>query len=84
MGIVFNGLKGGISGYGYGYSYGKKYGFGYGYGYGYAYRSYGYGSYGGGSGYGYYGNEKKRSKNIFKLAYNLFIVPFIAFFGKRK
>ncbi len=74
MGLVFNGLKGGISGYGYGYSYGKKYGYGYGYG---------YGTYGGG-GYGYYGSEKKDSKNILQLAYNLVVVPFLAFFGRRK
>jgi capsular exopolysaccharide synthesis family protein len=76
MGLVFNGLKGGISGYGYGYSYGKKYGYGYG--------SYGYGTYGGGSGYGYYGSEKKQSRNILQLAYNLVVVPFLAFFGRRK
>jgi Mrp family chromosome partitioning ATPase len=80
MGLVFNGLKGGISGYGYGYSYGKKYGYGYGYGYG----SYGYGTYGGGAGYGYYGSEKKQSRNILQLAYNLVVVPFLAFFGRRK
>jgi tyrosine-protein kinase Etk/Wzc len=78
MGLVFNGLKGGISGYGYGYSYGKKYGYGYGYG------SYGYGTYGGGAGYGYYGSEKKQSRNILQLAYNLVVVPFLAFFGRRK
>jgi len=85
MGLVFNGLKGGISGYGYGYSYGKKYGYGYGYGYGsYGYGSYGYGTYGGGAGYGYYGSEKKQSRNILQLAYNLVVVPFLAFFGRRK
>lgn len=76
MGLVFNGLKGGISGYGYGYSYGKKYGYGYGYG------GYGYGSYGGS--YGYYGSEKKKSSNPLTLAYNLVVAPFLAFFGRRK
>jgi tyrosine-protein kinase Etk/Wzc len=81
MGLVFNGLKGGISGYGYGYSYGKKYGYGYG---SYGYGSYGYGTYGGGSGYGYYGSEKKQSRSILQLAYNLVVVPFLAFFGRRK
>ncbi len=78
MGLVFNGLQGGISGYGYGYSYGKRYGYGYGYGYG----SYGYG--GSSYGYGYYGSEKKNSRNPLKLAYNLVVVPFLAFFGRRK
>jgi tyrosine-protein kinase Etk/Wzc len=78
MGLVFNGLQGGISGYGYGYSYGKRYGYGYGYGsYGYGGSSYGYG-------YGYYGSEKKNSRNPLKLAYNLVVVPFLAFFGRRK
>jgi tyrosine-protein kinase Etk/Wzc len=80
MGIVFNGLQGGISGYGYGYSYGKRYGYGYGYGYG----SYGYGGSSYGYGYGYYGSEKKKSRNPLKLAYNLVVVPFLAFFGRRK
>jgi hypothetical protein len=75
---VFNGLQGGISGYGYGYSYGKRYGYSYGYGYG----SYGYG--GSSYGYGYYGSEKKNSRNPLKLAYNLVVVPFLAFFGRRK
>jgi tyrosine-protein kinase Etk/Wzc len=82
MALVFNGLQGGISGYGYGYSYGKRYGYGYGYGYG----SYGYGgsAYGGSYGYGYYGSEKKKSRNPLKLAYNVFVVPFMAFFGRKK
>ncbi len=80
MALVFNGIKGGISGYGYGYSYGKRYGYGYGYGYGYS--SYGYGSYG--VGYGYYGSEKKKSLNIIKLIYNVFIIPFFAFFNYQK
>jgi len=78
MGLVFNGIQGGISGYGYGYSYGKRYGYGTGYGYG----SYGYG--GSSYGYGYYGSEKKQSRNILQLAYNLVVVPFMAFFGRRK
>jgi tyrosine-protein kinase Etk/Wzc len=82
MGLVFNGLQGGISGYGYGYSYGKRYGYGYGYGYG----SYGYGgrAYGGSYGYGYYGSEKKKSRNPLKLAYDVVVVPFLAFFGRKK
>ena len=50
-----------------------------GYGYGY-----GYGTYGGGAGYGYYGSEKKQSRNILQLVYNLVVVPFLAFFGRRK
>lgn len=78
MGLVFNGLQGGISGYGYGYSYGKRYGYGDSYGYG----TYGYG--GSSYGYGYYGSEKKATRNPLKLAYNLVVVPFLAFFGRKK
>lgn len=72
VGLVFNGLKGGISGYGYGYSY-ANYGYG-GYGYGYRYGGYSYG-------YGYYGNTKKKSTPL-KFVYNVLIVPFFAFFAK--
>jgi tyrosine-protein kinase Etk/Wzc len=79
--IVFNGIKGGISGYGYGYNYG--YG-GYGYGYGYGYGSgYGYG-YGQSYGYGYYGSEKRKRNRLGSLLWNVFIAPFGAFFGIRK
>lgn len=78
MALVFNGLKGGISGYGYGYSYGKRYGYGYGYGYG----GYGYGN--SGDGYGYYGSEKKNSRSPLMMLYNLVVAPFRAFFGRRK
>ena len=78
MGLVFNGLQGGISGYGYGYSYGKRYGYGDSYGYG----TYGYG--GSSYGYGYYGSEKKATRNPLKLAYNIVVVPFLAFFGRKK
>jgi capsular exopolysaccharide synthesis family protein len=72
VGLVFNGLKGGISGYGYGYSY-ANYGYG-GYGYGYGYGGYSYG-------YGYYGNTKKKSTPL-KFIYNVLVVPFFAFFAK--
>ncbi len=75
MAVVFNGLTGGISGYGYGYSYSNK-------AYGYGYGGYGYSSYGGN--YGYYGAGKKKSSNLFSIAYNIIIVPFIALFGRRK
>jgi tyrosine-protein kinase Etk/Wzc len=79
--IVFNGLKGGISGYGYGYNYSYGYG-GYGYGYGYGYGS-GYG-YGYGQSYGYYGSEKRKRNRLGSLLWNVFIAPFGAFFGIRK
>lgn len=80
MGIVFNGLQSGISGYGYGYSYGKRYG----YGYGYSYGGYGYGGSAYGGSYGYYGSENRKSRSPLKLVYNVLVVPFLAFFGRRK
>ncbi len=70
-GIVYNGLKGGISGYGYGYYYG--YG-GYGYGYGYGSYTYSYG-------YGYYGDTQNKRTPL-KFIYNVLVVPFFAFFAK--
>lgn len=73
VGIVFNGLKGGISGYGYGYSY-ANYGYG-GYGYGYGYGSYSYG-------YGYYGDSKNKKRTPLKFVWNVLVVPFIALFAK--
>jgi len=76
MVIVFNGINGGISGYGYGYSYGYSNYYGYG-------NAYGYGS-DSDSESVYYGSEKKKSSNPLLIAYNLIIVPFFAFFGKRK
>lgn len=80
IGLVFNGIKGGISGYGYGYSY-ANYGYGYGYGgYG-SYGGYGYGSYG--YGYGYYGGTLNKNQNGLKILYNIIIIPFIAFFANR-
>jgi len=83
MAIVFNGIKGGISGYGYGYGgYGYGYG-GYGYGYGgYGYGGYGYGGYG--SSDGYYGSKKKKSLDVFSLAFDILIAPFLVFFGRKK
>jgi hypothetical protein len=80
MAIVFNGIKGGISGYGYGYG-------GYGYG-GYGYGGYGYVGYGGYGGYGssdgYYGSKKKKSLDVFSLAFDILIAPFLVFFGRKK
>ena len=90
MAIVFNGIKGGISGNGYGYGYGYGgYGYGgYGYGYGYGgYGGYGYGGYGGygyGGGEGYYGSKKKKSSDLLSLAFDLLFAPFLVFFGRKK
>ncbi len=74
MGVLLNGLKGGISGYGYGYNYGYGNGYGYGYGYGYG-KSYGY---------GYYGSEKKTKFQLWDQFSALILAPFSAFFGIRK